>query len=85
MKALGLGIALLAVVAMAGCQTTPTRWHRKGASAAQVKSDRRYCERQAGGYDFLRPGRRRDSRAANRSRSELYRWCMRDLGYQRSE
>lgn len=78
-----LTIVILAVSATAGCQSAPARWYKQGASIKQVKSDRRYCERQAGGYDFLRPGRRRDSRVGNRSRSELYRWCMRDLGYQR--
>ncbi len=82
MKSLALTIVIAAAVA--GCQTARARWYKEGASAAQVKVDRRYCERQASGYDFLRPGRRRDSRAGNRSRSELYRWCMSDLGYQRS-
>ena len=82
MKSLALSIVVAAAVA--GCQTAPARWSKEGASAKQVKSDRRYCARQAGGYDFLRPGSRRDSRAGNRSRSELYRWCMNDLGYQRS-
>lgn len=81
MKSLALVVLLTA--AIAGCQTSRARWYKEGASAKQVKSDRRYCGQQAGGYDFLRPGGRRDSRAGNRSRSELYRWCMRDLGYQR--
>jgi hypothetical protein len=84
MNPLALTITLAAAV-VAGCQTTPVRWYKEGATAKQVKSDRRYCERQAGGYDFLRPGSRRDSRVGNRSRSELYRWCMRDLGYQRNK
>ncbi len=83
MNSLALTIAIAAAAVVAGCQTTPARWYKKGASAKQIKIDRRYCERQAGGYDFLRPGSRRDSRAGNRSRSELYRWCMSDLGYQR--
>lgn len=81
MKSLILTIAILA--AAAGCNTVPTSWQKKGASAAQVRVDRRYCEDKAGGYDFLRPGRRRSARAGNRSRAELYRWCMRDLGYRR--
>lgn len=85
MKSLGLSIAVIAAIATAGCQTSRTRWYKEGASAAQAKADRRYCERQAGGYDFLRPGRRRESRAGNRSRAELYRWCMRDLGYLRRD
>ncbi|MHA1538830.1 MAG: hypothetical protein ACTSUD_14860 [Alphaproteobacteria bacterium] len=81
MKFVILSFAILA--AATGCQSVRTSWHKKGASAAQVKADRRYCEDKAGGYDFLRPGRRRSQRAGNRSRSELYRWCMRDLGYRR--
>jgi hypothetical protein len=85
MKSLALTFVLLAAAATAGCQTARARWYKEGASAKQVKSDRRYCARQASGYDFLRPGGRRDSRVGNRSRSELYRWCMRDLGYQRSK
>ncbi len=85
MNFLKLTIVIIAASATVGCQTARARWYKEGASAKQVKSDRRYCERQAGGYDFLRPGSRRDSRVGNRSRSELYRWCMRDLGYQRSK
>lgn len=84
MNSLSLTIVVAAAAAVVGCQTASARWQKEGASAAQARSDRRYCERQAGGYDFLRPGSRRDSRAGSRSRSELYRWCMRDLGYQRS-
>lgn len=83
MKSLALTMVFAAGFAAAGCQTAPARWYKEGASPRQIKSDRRHCASQAGGYDFLRPGGRRDSRAGNRSRSELYRWCMRDLGYQR--
>lgn len=74
--------AVLAL-SLGACATGGATWYKKGASAAQLRADRRYCEAQAGGYDYLHPGQRATPRVGGRSQAELYRWCMRDLGYRR--
>lgn len=72
-----------AALVLGACATAPAGWYKRGASAAQVREDRRYCEAQAGGYDYIRPGQSASPRVGGRSRAELYTWCMRDLGYVR--